>query len=69
MRIFTVLMLLLSGGLLFSTSAKANTPDCPPGIDAAHWILLSNSIGIVLTSGNDETHTSNRSPRDFTSPN
>jgi hypothetical protein len=63
MRILPPLVLLLSSGPLVLTSTGANTPDRPSGIDADHWVPLGTSIGVVLTSDEDETQTVNASPQ------
>jgi hypothetical protein len=54
MRILVPLVLLSSSALLALTSSGAPAPDRPPGIDAAHWVPLGTSSGVVLTSGEDE---------------
>jgi hypothetical protein len=59
MRILPPLVVLLSSGLLALTSTGANAPDRPPGIDADHWVPLSASTGIALTSDEVETQTDN----------
>jgi len=53
MRILATLVLLLSNGMFVSTTLAANAPDRPPGVDADHWVVLGESIGIVLTTGED----------------
>jgi hypothetical protein len=55
MRILATLVLLLSNGMLVSTTLAANAPDRPPGVDAEHWVVLGESIGIVLTTGEEST--------------
>jgi hypothetical protein len=62
MRILPPLVLVLSSGLLVLTSSGANAPDRPAGIDANHWVPLSASSGIVLTSDEDEAQTGNAHP-------
>jgi hypothetical protein len=51
MRILAPLILLLSSGMFVSTTLAADAPDRPPGIDADHWVVLGDSIGVVLTTG------------------
>ena len=55
MRILATLVLLLSSGMFVSTTSVANAADRPPGVDADHWVVLGESIGIVLTTGEEST--------------
>jgi hypothetical protein len=48
--------------MFVSTALAANPVDHPPGVDAAHWVPLGQSIGIVLTSDADEAHASKGAP-------
>jgi len=58
-RILATLLLLLSRGTFVSTTLAANAPDRPSGIDADHRVLLGESIGIVLTAGEESTPADN----------
>ena len=51
MRILAPILVLLSSGVFASITLGANPPDRPVGVDAAHWVPLGASIGVVLTSG------------------
>ncbi len=53
MRFLATLVLLLSSGMFVSTTLAANAPDRPPGVDVDHWVLLGESIGVVLTTGEE----------------
>ena len=59
MRFLPPLVFLLSSGLLALTCTGADAPDRPAGIDADHWVPLGTSIGVVLSSDEDETQADN----------
>lgn len=53
MRILAPFVLMLSSAMFVSTALAANPADHPPGVDAAHWVPLGQSIGIALASDAD----------------
>lgn len=64
MRILAPLLMLVGTGLLLvSTATGADAPDRPPGIEADHWVSLGKSIGVALSSEDDESQPRNPSPQ------
>lgn len=53
MRALTTLLVLITGALTLSIAAGSNSPDRPPGVSAAEWSPVNDSLGIVLAPHQD----------------
>jgi hypothetical protein len=49
MRVFAALIVVISATLILSRAVGAGAADRPPGVSAADWAPITDSLGIVLT--------------------
>lgn len=53
MRVLATSLVLISGALTLSLATGVTSPDRPPGVSAADWSAVSDSLGIVLAPHQD----------------